>query len=78
MVRVTAAQLLLLLLLPSVGDGGFGDGVLRAGTLAAEVEAEARARLAASAYDVDCVAMIVWSPCAIVHTHTAREGKGYQ
>ena len=45
------------------GDGGLGEGVLRAGTVVAAAVAAWRARLATSAYDaVDCVT-IVWSPC---------------
>jgi len=47
-------------LLPRGGDGGFGEGVLRAGTVAAA--AGARGRPVPSPSTVRGVAMIVWSP----------------
>lgn len=70
--RVPDAQL------DGLGDGGWGDGVLRAlasAFVAAEASALERARLAASAYDADGggAPRIVWSPCAHDGRRARRE-----
>ena len=65
--RGEGAQLLL------VGDGGLGDGVLRAGRLAVEADVDGRLRTAPSVYGVDWIAMIVWSPCAPWRKRTAAQ-----